>query len=1123
MKQKRILILVVLSLFLLAIQAISPMVNQVKETPKLDTREDTQEINKEPISIKSPTSADFIKNYPLYVHPLMETFDDTFNPDMWQLDPSTMGICEVRRQESILYMQAGELPYQDPGLPEDVTATTANLMPIDGSIGDAEISIRFIANKIDTRTKTIPGVDFPVPVTAFLYLEYSTTPEGGYFGNNIYTYTKINPFINQETIEKTFSLRGIPYSNYLSLRIHLLAYDNDQWVKIDYINVRSYTLNVTEAYDALPSGSNQQINLNFLETRFSLDTDGAQIRFYYDELEELVDSSDPYFAASGSSNPYTINIPAGSLRQVTASGLHTYKIRFRESKENREFWTETLRLYVYDSQAPVIGTPSYNPNPNYRQNMVITVYVTDAGGTGLKSARLAWNYYGADPVYDQPNQFVDTAVNQGAQSQTLQFVIPQDKLRAQTTIKFRIWVSDGRTFGGTPNTAVSPIYSFFATDTDAPEVQIFETEAVRPNPNQPGTYYGDLGYAGYVKFLVNDYVSGAGFDPNIGSYLVVKGYKVNGSTPTNYMDSTYYSSITDVGRRVSFLDETIISWDENAFLIGTVIHVFIHAQDSAGNTIFKVWNITIVDLRPPDVSMSNETMQNVVYNQTKELSFTAAKNFRAAQVNPTTARLEIGYNQTGFGTPIVLTVSSSGSSSIANWFMYNYSIPHTNYAWNTTIQIRFSINDTSNNQNITNFSFRVIDIFAPTLMLDRERSNVTTSMRTFWNYIFCINTSDQIDGAGVSHVTFYYKNGSGAAYDNSMSALLPLLYRDGIYFYYYMPTEYLFEGGISVNVTVFDYDNNSAWWYFDYSTSNITRPTVRNYFMDETNYYKGQYYTNKQTMNFRFELNLPVEMNVEFNGQLGAEGFLQRDKLAKQFTIPAEGLYTVKVYYEFYTWTKTIIADFTAPNKIETITGTIAKDKVLITWSAPTNTTEKIFYKVHRSNSSQFTANSSNLIATVEETFFQENLTEYGTFYYKVVVADLAMNLSPESSEVKLSREPPNYVAIGFGVGIVAAGSLVGYVYYLKQKKRDFYEMPQEKGGFFQKVKNIKQNFAKKETDTSEPANAAAIVKTKATDEYKPAEDLAKDTEDAWSAAKDGTKPDNIGPKEPKEETDGWE
>ncbi len=1122
MKQKRILTLVVFSLFLLTIQAISPMANHIKETAKGDTRDNTKIINEEPVSIEEPTSADFIKSYRLEVHPLMETFNDNYVPHMWELDSSTMGVCEVRRSESVLYMQAGELPYQDPGLPEDVTATTINLMPVDGVIGDAQVSIRFTANKIDTRLKNYPGIQFPVPVTSFLYLEYSTTPGGGYLGNNIYTYTKTNPFNDQETIERSFQLRGIPYSNYLSLRIHLLAYDDDQWVKIDYINIRCYTLNVTETHDALPSGSSQQINLNFLETRFSLDTNGAQIRFHYDEQDGLVDASDPYFAASGSSNPFTINIPGGSLKQVTPTGLHTYKIRFRESNENREFWTQTLRLYVYDSQAPSIGTPNYNVNPNYRQDMLISVPVTDAGGTGLKYARLSWNYYGADPVYDQINQYVEATVNQGAQSQTLQFIIPQDKLRAENTIKFRIWVHDGRTYGGTPNIAVSPIYSFMARDFDAPEVQIYASEAIRPNPNKPGSFYGDLGYAGFVQFLVTDYVSGSGFDTIIGPYLVVKGYKVNGSAPTNYLDSTYYASITGVGRRVTFLEETSITWDEDDFELGTVLHFFIHAQDSAGNTIFKVWNFTVVDLRPPDVSMSNETTQNVVYNQTKYLSFLASKNFRAAQVNPATARLEIGYNQTGFGSPIALTVTSSGSTTVANWFMYNYSIPYSNYAWNTTIHIRFSINDTSNNQNTTSFSFRAIDVFAPTLILDRDRSNVTTSMRTFWNYIFCFNTSDQSDGAGVSHVVFYYKNGSGAAYQGENCSILPLMLQNGIYFYYYMPSDYLLEGGISVNVTVFDRDNNIASWYFDYSTSTIIRPTVLNYFMDETNYYKGQHYSNKRTMNFRFEINVAVEMNVEFNGQLGTEGFLERKTLNKAFTIPAEGLYTVKVYYEFYTWTKTIIADFTAPNKVETITGTRDKDQVLLTWIAPAGSTEKIFYNIHRSNSSQFTANSSNLIATVEETFFRENLTEFGTFYYKVVVADLAMNLSPESIEVKIAREPPNYVAIGIGIGIVAAGSLVGYVYYLKQKKREFYEMPQEKVGFFQKVKNIKQNFAKKETDTSEPANAAAIVKTKATDEYKPAEELTKETEDAWSAAKDGIKPDTIESKEPKEETDGW-
>ena len=1119
MKQKRIYLLIALSVFLLAIQTISPMIETPITNFTKDTRQENNNIDEAPLKTEEPQSADFINNYNLQVHPLNEVFDENYVPHMWTLSALDPAIIEVRPQEGILYMQAGEIPIQDPGLPpEDITATTKNLMPVDGVIGDGEISIRFVANKIDTRMKTVPGTSYQIPVTAFVYLEYSTQENGGYLGNNIYTYTKINPFKDQETIEKTFSLRGIPYSNYLSIRIHLLAYDNDQWVKVDYIRLRSYTLNVSEAFDPIPSGTTEQISLNFLETRFALDTNGANIRFYYNELEGPVTDANPYFAASGSSNPYTITIPGGSLRQVTPSGLHSYKIQFRETNEGRLFWTQTLRLYVYDSQAPVIGTPQYNSNQNYRENMVINVYVTDAGGTGLKYARLCWNYYGADPYYEDIENRVEAAVTQGAQSQTLQFVIPYSKLIAETTMKFRIWVHDGRTYGGTPNIAISPIYSFTVRDFDAPEVRIFSNQSVWYN-SQLGKFVGDLGYAGYLEFLVNDVVSGAGFDLNIGNYTVVKGYKINGSAPINYLDSDYHEFITGSGRRVTFLEETRIEWDEDDFELNSVIHTFIHAQDSVGNTIFWVFSFTIVDLRPPDLSLTNETIENVVYNETKYMSFTASKNFRAAQVNPSTAFLEIGYNQTGYGTPIILNVTSSGSTSIANWFMYNYSIPSSNYAWNTTFQIRFKINDTSDNQRVIEFSFRAIDIFKPNLTLDKEHSNVTTSMRTFWNYMFCFNTSDQIDGAGVSHVAFYYKNGSGAAYQGDESLSLPLFQQEGIYFYFYMPTEFLLEGGISVNVTVFDHDNNTDSWYFDYSTTNIKRPTVLNYFMDETNYYAGQHYTNKQTMNFRFELNVPVEMNVEFNGELAPEGFLERNTLNKMFEIPGEGLFTVKVYYEFYTWSKTIIADYTAPNKIDVISGTIDKNKVLITWSAPANTTEQVFYKVHRSNSSDFTPDETNLIATVEETFYQENLTEYGVFYYKVIVSDLATNLSPESESIKITRAAPNYALIGTAIGMVVAGSIVGYVYYRKAKKREFYEMPKEEGGFIKKIKNLKENFAKKEIDTSEPTNAAVIVKAKATDNYQPAEDVSKELEDAWSSS---TKSDDFKPKSPSESTDGW-
>ena len=478
------------------------------------------------------------------------------------------------------------------------------------------------------------------------------------------------------------------------------------------------------------------------------------------------------------------------------------------------------------------------------------------------------------------------------------------------------------------------------------------------NQEKPGSFWGDLGYPGYIEFDVNDFPSGCGFDTTLGPYSVVKGYRKNGVAPTkdNYMFNDWSESITASTRRTQFGNETRISWGATDFNLDDVIHVFIYAMDSGGNVGFETWNFTIVDNRAPDIELLGNTAEDVVYDQSKTLYIWASKNIGTASINRATAKLEMGYNGTGYGTPQSLSVSESGITTLLNWSRFEYTINQANYKWNTTVQIRFTIEDYKNNERITEFSFRVIDIYDPTITLsnDSTKCNVTQTMRTFWNYMFCFNTSDQDEGAGVATVVFYYKNGSEAAFAGENCSVLPIFKKTGSLYYFYLPTEYIEEGGISAHVTVFDWDNNSAFWYFDFSTSTIIRPTVLDYSMDHTNYYKGQYYTNRKSMNFMFKLNTPVEVNTEFNGNLSSEGFKQQSLVQRDYTLEDEGLYTVKVYYEFYTWSKTIIADFTAPNKVDTIEAEIEKNKVLIIWSAPTGTQEKVFYNVYRSTDPEF-------------------------------------------------------------------------------------------------------------------------------------------------------------------------
>ena len=998
----------------------------------------------------------------------------------------------------------------------------------DEIIGEGELEIKFTAHNINMKFKKYPGMQFPIPVQAFFYIKYCNTPGGSHI-NSMYTYADVNPFPVEETVVVTRKLSSIEMSNYLSFQFHLLAFDDDQWVKIDYIKLRCYTLQVNETFDPLASTQAQQFRLNFKQTNFQLDTSAANIRLYYSETGGPVTESCPYLTPSGSSNPFTINVPAKHFRQLL-NGVHTYRIRFRDAEQGKIFWTKTMRLEVYDSEVPVLGAPSFNPSPNYREDFQVSCYATDGGGTGLHKAKICWAYHEGTPQPDQIGNAAEAYVNQGATAQNIHFTIPNyGYMFANVKTNFIIVVEDGRTYGNIANKRVSPVYSFIAIDADAPIISIAKYDNLTENQEKPGSFWGDLGYPGYIEFDVNDFPSGCGFDTTLGPYSVVKGYRKNGVAPTkdNYMFNDWSESITASTRRTQFGNETRISWSATDFALDDVIHVFIYAMDSGGNVGFETWNFTIVDKRAPDIELLGNTAEDVVYDQSKTLYIWASKNIGAASINTATAKLEIGYNGTGYGTPQPLSVSESGITTLLNWSRFEYTINQANYKWNTTVQIRFTIEDYKHNEKITEFSFRVIDIYDPTITLsnDSTKCNVTQTMRTFWNYMFCFNTSDQDEGAGVATVIFYYKNGSEAAFAGENCSVLPIFKKTGSLYYFYLPTEYIEEGGISVHVTVFDWDNNSAFWYFDFSTSTIIRPTVLDYSMDHTNYYKGQYYTNRKSMNFMFKLNTPVEVNTEFNGNLSSEGFKQQSLVQREYTLDDEGLYTVKVYYEFYTWSKTIIADFTAPNKVDTIEAEIEKNKVLIIWSAPTGTQEKVFYNVYRSTDPEFKPSASTLINTTEETFLETELNEFGTFYYKVVVSDLALNISDESPMITIQRNDVNYAAIIAIGALIAAGTVGLVVLRKKAKTRDFYDMPKpESGGFMKKIKNLKQDFSKKDAGMDGPANDAVIIKAEAANKVADKTSKSLDDVDAgWSKPSSSSTAEDIKPIDKKEVTDGWD
>ena len=128
MNKRRTIILLSMTLILLTVQAISPL--DIKFTnPELDKNRDTID-NVDMITnpIEEPRSSDSIRSYTLVTNPLMEEFDQNYNPSMWETSYTAPAFMEVNTQEGYMYMQAGKTPVYDLGLPEDVYASTKNVI-----------------------------------------------------------------------------------------------------------------------------------------------------------------------------------------------------------------------------------------------------------------------------------------------------------------------------------------------------------------------------------------------------------------------------------------------------------------------------------------------------------------------------------------------------------------------------------------------------------------------------------------------------------------------------------------------------------------------------------------------------------------------------------------------------------------------------------------------------------------------------------------------------------------------------------------------------------------------------------------------------------------------------------
>jgi hypothetical protein len=181
-----------------------------------------------------------------------------------------------------------------------------------------------------------------------------------------------------------------------------------------------------------------------------------------------------------------------------------------------------------------------------------------------------------------------------------------------------------------------------------------------------------------------------------------------------------------------------------------------------------------------------------------------------------------------------------------------------------------------------------------------------------------------------------------------------------------------------------------------------------------------------------------------------------------------EGEHQIKVLFNDNIWTKNITVDTTAP----TLVIVHARKSGLnheISWSIPANkrSDEVITYRLYRGTSADFNIeNNATIIAETTDQSYNYQFDETGTFYYKVIAIDQALNPSPLSSaSEKIFQINAGTIteAIIIAASIAAAGVLAGLAVKRYKKFYGLTELPITKafkkfeGQLAQKIKQIQE------------------------------------------------------------------
>jgi hypothetical protein len=931
--------------------------------------------------------------------------------------------------------QKTDIPGTDYDIPEimdDMSINSGNLIDPDHPWGDGTLKVRFIPNNV----KFVYPMPPPIPpsIDTFqyndFYINYRTSPTDSFLGNNLYHYSSSS---NDPQIA-TISLAGIDINDYFELSMRATLWTTDNWVKIDYVQIDNYEINVTEKKNEIPSNEDQIITLNFLSRGFNLNTNPNSIRVYYNAQNGPVTKNSPYFTASGSTNPFQITIDSNAYIQ----GYVNYRIYF-ENTNGHDFITPQMSFYCYDNEAPTIVPPNYDNNPEYQNGLTVTANVADTGGSHLGSAILYYAYDTAPTI--NPSQSISPQTQPTGDSASIQFNIPTDRLRYGFSFRFQIFV-----FDQAGNNVSTNILSATIRDLIPPAINIIRND-LHAIPGQPGKWFADLGYDSNITFRVVEPLQASGVNTLYWSIQF-------DTAPTYYTDGTK----TNLTPGQTSYTITIPSTYE----VNTHFFLFIYAKDNAGNEynnpLTVIYDVIVKDERAPDVFEGVDNTRNPDFNQTSlNFIFNAWEPVKANGVNASSITFKYKINNTAW-------VQLSGTTIIGSGYVNKtYTLGSNIFGgYGTRIDYEYVVKD--NNAGNTNTIARtlyVTDRIKPSFSMISALENYSISnytlMYSFRDASFSMYVLDQIGGAGIKNVTLIWMNGTDTftLNDSSITYFTPVSNTSEGLFTFILPELYIGSNGLSVLIRAYDNaDNYEEWFSNNFTIVGKERPVVIYHSLD----YSNDPYLKTRTSLFIFMLDDTAFVGYSITGNRLVDRVLTNN-ISTYLNFPADGIYTVEVYYNDITWSKQIIIDTVTPAPLAEVHAKLDGKRHIISWSLPAemNESESVSFLIYRGENESFTIEQGVLVGETDQLSYSYEFDATGTFYYKIVVMDKAKNpslLSPASNSI-IQVESKTTVTIIIVVASVTTAVTLAIVYI--NKKRKFFGLDQTRP-----IKeNIKEKLAK--------------------------------------------------------------